>query len=121
VLWTGNPFIGESPTIPWLFDGFFLEPVENLKSIYEMIPAEATVVPGHGRITHKAGIKYTIDYVTTLKAEVEAAVKSGKTLDQTKASVTLKEFDKGYELFDWLHYNFNLPNAYNDISSSLKK
>jgi glyoxylase-like metal-dependent hydrolase (beta-lactamase superfamily II) len=121
VFWTGNPFIAESPTIPWLFDGFFLEPVENLKSIYEMIPADATVVPGHGRITNKAGIKYTVDYVTALKAAVEAAVRSGKTLEQAKASVTLKEFDKGYELFDWLHYNFNLPNAYNDISSSLKK
>lgn len=121
IFWTGNPFIAESPTIPWLFDGFFLEPVENLKSIYEMIPADATVVPGHGRITSKAGIKYTVDYVTALKSEVEAAVRSGKTLEQAKASVTLKEFDKGYELFNWLHYNFNLPNAYNDISSSLKK
>ncbi|MEO7487137.1 MAG: MBL fold metallo-hydrolase, partial [Ferruginibacter sp.] len=27
ILWAGNPFIGESPTIPWLFDGYFLEPV----------------------------------------------------------------------------------------------
>jgi glyoxylase-like metal-dependent hydrolase (beta-lactamase superfamily II) len=121
VFWTGNPFIAESPTIPWLFDGFFLEPVENLKSIYEMIPADAIVVPGHGRITNKAGIKYTVEYVTALKSEVEAAVASGKTLEQTKASVTLKQFDKGYELFNWLHFNFNLPNAYNDISTSSKK
>jgi glyoxylase-like metal-dependent hydrolase (beta-lactamase superfamily II) len=121
VFWTGNPFIAESPTIPWLFDGFFLEPVENLKSIYEMIPADAIVVPGHGRITNKAGIRYTVEYVTALKSEVEAAVASGKTLEQTKASVTLKQFDKGYELFNWLHFNFNLPNAYNDISTSSKK
>ncbi|RYY15842.1 MAG: MBL fold metallo-hydrolase, partial [Chitinophagaceae bacterium] len=28
VFWAGNPFIAESPTIPWLFDGFFLEPAE---------------------------------------------------------------------------------------------
>ncbi|KQB43629.1 MBL fold metallo-hydrolase [Flavobacterium aquidurense] len=30
VLWAGNPFIAESPAIPWLFDGYFLEPVQNL-------------------------------------------------------------------------------------------
>jgi glyoxylase-like metal-dependent hydrolase (beta-lactamase superfamily II) len=121
VFWTGNPFIGEGPTIPWLFDGYFLEPSENLRSIYDMIPPEATVVPGHGRITNKAGIKYTVDYVTALKFEVEAAVRSGKTLEETKALVTLKEYDKGYTLFNWLHYNFNLPNAYNDIHSSMNK
>jgi glyoxylase-like metal-dependent hydrolase (beta-lactamase superfamily II) len=120
VLWAGNPFIAESPTIPWLFDGFFLEPVKNLTKIYDMIGDTDIVVPGHGRITNKAGIKYTIDYVTALKSNVEAAVKNGLTLEQTKATVTMKEFDKGYELFNWLHFNFNVPNAYKDIKANLK-
>ncbi|MBS1565884.1 MAG: amidohydrolase family protein, partial [Bacteroidetes bacterium] len=31
----------------------------------------------------------------------------------------MKEYDRGYELFSWLHFNFNLPNAYKDISSTL--
>jgi len=120
VFWSGNPFISESPSIPWLFDGFFLEPAANLKKIYDMLPEDATVIPGHGRITTKAGIKYTIDYVTTLKKNVEESVEKGLTLEQTKASVTMKEFDKGYVLFHWLHYNFNLPNAYKDISDKSK-
>src|SRR5438105_7361794 len=34
VFWAGNPFIAESPTIPWLFDGYFLEPAGNLEKIY---------------------------------------------------------------------------------------
>lgn len=118
VLWAGNPFIAESPTIPWLFDGYFLEPVQNLNKIYNMISDKDIVVPGHGRITNKAGIKYTIDYVTALQTNVENAVKKGLTLEETKNAVTMKEFDKGYELFNWLHFNFNVPNAYKDIKQN---
>ncbi len=120
VFWAGNPFIAESPAIPWLFDGFFLEPAANLKKVYDFLPDDAIIIPGHGRITNKAGIKYTIDYVTELKKEVEAAVDKGLSLEETKALVKMKDFDKGYELFNWLHYGFNLPNAYKDISNNKK-
>ncbi|MBO2009973.1 MBL fold metallo-hydrolase [Hymenobacter negativus] len=118
VFWAGNPFIAEAPTIPWLFDGYFLEPAANLRKMYDFLPADAIVVPGHGRITTKAGIKYTIDYVAALQSQVEAAVSQGLTLEQTRQAVTLREFDKGYVLFNWLHSNFNLPNAYKDISTN---
>ena len=117
VFWGGNPFIAESPTIPWLFDGYFLEPADNLKKMYDMLPEDAIIIPGHGRITNKAGIKYTIDYVQSLKQNVEEAVKKGLTLQQAQQTITMKEYDKGYVLFNWLHFNFNLPNAYRDISS----
>ncbi|RFZ90699.1 MBL fold metallo-hydrolase [Mucilaginibacter conchicola] len=120
VFWAGNPFIAESPAIPWLFDGFFLEPAANLKKVYDFLPDDAIVIPGHGRITNKAGIKYTIDYVDALKDQVQAAVNKGLTLEQTKEVVKMKDFDKGYVLFNWLHYNFNLPNAYKDISTNKK-
>lgn len=121
VFWAGNPFIAESPAIPWLFDGFFLEPAANLKKMYDFLPDDAIVIPGHGRITNKADIKYTIDYVQELKKQVEAAVDKGLSLKQTKEAVTMKEYDKGYVLFNWLHSNFNLPNAYKDISDNKKK
>lgn len=120
VFWAGNPFIAESPTIPWLFDGYFLEPASNLKKIYDMLPDDAIIIPGHGRITNKAGIKYTIDYVQSLQQNVEEAVKKGLTLQQAQQAITMKEYDKGYVLFNWLHFNFNLPNAYKDISSKQK-
>jgi len=120
VFWAGNPFIAESPAIPWLFDGFFLEPAANLKKVYDFLPADAIVVPGHGRITNKVGIKYTIDYVAALKANVEKAVAAGLTLEQAKNTIKMPEFNKGYVLFDWLHFNFNLPNAYKDISANKK-
>ncbi|WP_083227891.1 MBL fold metallo-hydrolase [Mucilaginibacter sp. PPCGB 2223] len=121
IFWAGNPFIAESPAIPWLFDGYFLEPAANLKKMYDFLPDDAIVIPGHGRITNKAGIKYTIDYVEELKKEVQAAVDNGFTLEQTKATVTMKDYDKGYVLFNWLHYGYNLPNAYKDINDNKKK
>jgi len=118
VFWAGNPFIAESPAIPWLFDGYFLEPANNLRKMYDFLPDDAIVVPGHGRITNKAGIKFTIDYVEALKRNITGAVENGLTLEQTIQTVRMKEFDKGYALFDWLHFNFNLPNAYKDIKAS---
>lgn len=121
VFWAGNPFIAESPAIPWLFDGYFLEPVNSLKKMYDFLPEDAIIVPGHGRVTNKAGIKYTLDYVTILKQKVEDAISKGLTLEQTKQSVTLDEFNKGYVLFDWLHFNFNLPSAYKDIKAAQTK
>ena len=86
-----------------------------------MLDAYDVIVPGHGKITDKAGIKYTIDYVNALSEQVKEAVNKGQTLEQTQTSVTMKEFDKGYELFHWLHYNFNLPNAYKDIKANSTK
>jgi len=121
VLWAGNPFIGERPTIPWLFDGFFLEPVDNLNKIYNLLADDDLVVPGHGRITNKAGIKYTVDYVNTLKQNITQAITNGLTLEQAQQSVTMKEFNNGYELFNWLHLNFNIPNAYKDIKTNATK
>lgn len=118
VLWAGNPFIAEGPAIPWLFDGFFLEPLSNLKKMYDFLPDDAIIIPGHGRITNKAGIKYTIDYVEALKKNVDDAVKNGLTLEQAKQTISMKQFNNGYLLFDWLHYNFNLPNAYKEISAN---
>jgi len=121
VFWAGNPFIAESPAIPWLFDGYFLEPAKNLKKMYDFLPDDAIVIPGHGRITNKAGIKFTIDYVEALKKNVEEALANGLTLEQTIQTVKMKEFDKGYVLFDWLHFNFNIPNAYKDIKANKEK
>ena len=120
ILWAGNPFIAESPAIPWLFDGFFLEPADNLQKLYDFLPDDAIIVPGHGSITNKKGISYTVGYVSCLKKLVTASVEKNLTLEETKKVVTMNEWDKGYELFQWLHFNFNLPNAYNDIKS-LKK
>lgn len=118
VFWAGNPFIAEGPAIPWLFDGYFLEPANNLEKVYNMLPDDAIIVPGHGRITNKAGIKYTLDYVEALKQNVTDAVKKGLTLQQALQTITMKEYNNGYTLFNWLHYNFNLPNAYKDISGN---
>ncbi len=119
--WAGNPFIGESPCIPWLFDGYFLEPADNLKKMFDFLPEDAIVVPGHGRITNKAGIKFTIDYVEALKRNVQEAVNNGLTLEQTLQTVKMEAFNKGYVLFNWLHFNFNLPNAYKDIQANKGK
>lgn len=115
--WAGNPFIAEAPAIPMLFDGYFVELAANLKKMYDFLPADAIVVPGHVHITTKSGIKYTIDYVAALQSGVEAAVNQGLTLGQTQQAVTLREFYKDNVLFDWLHGNFNLQNAHKDISS----
>jgi hypothetical protein len=87
------------------------------------LPPQVSIWDGNkvGKITNKAGLKYTLDYIQTLRQQVQAAVQKGLTLEQTKQTVTMKEYDKGYVLFNWLHFNFNLPNAYKDISNNKEK
>jgi hypothetical protein len=35
----------KAPAIPWLFDGYFLEPAANLKNVYDFLPEDAVDHP----------------------------------------------------------------------------
>ncbi len=55
-----------------------------------------SVIPGHGRVTDRAGIVAFQRFLRELWREVEAAVAAGKSLEETLAKVNLTE-DVGYE------------------------
>lgn len=116
VMWTGNPIITIKPSLPWLLDGHLVETLTSLQKVYNFLPEDARVVPGHGSVMEKKDIKWHIDYLATVKKEVEAAVAEGLTLEQTVERVKMPEFE-GYALHGWVHPGLNVPAAYKDLSS----
>ena len=114
VLWTGNPIITIKPSLPWLLDGHLLETLETLKKVYEFLPEDARIVPGHGTVMMREDMVWHIRYLENVKSQVQAAIDDGLTLEQTVARVIMPEFG-GYALFGWVHPVLNIPAAYRDL------
>ena len=94
-----------------------LETLDTLKKVYDFLPKDARVVPGHGSVMRREDMKWHIDYLESVKKQVRLAVDEGLTLEQTVERVKMPEFS-GYALFDWVHASLNVPAAYKDLSLS---
>ena len=116
VMWTGNAIITIKPSLPWLLDGHLVETLTSLKRVYDFLPEDARVVPGHGSVMVKKDLKWHIDYLATVKKEVEVAIAEGLTMEQTVERVKMHEFE-GYALHGWVHPGLNVPSAYKDLRS----
>jgi glyoxylase-like metal-dependent hydrolase (beta-lactamase superfamily II) len=116
-MWTGNPYISEAPSLPWLLDGNLDKALNTFVKVRNFLPQSSTVVPGHGRPTKAADMNYTIEYLETLRGQVKDAISSGLSLDQTKDKVSksMKKYSK-YKLYDWVHTNVNVANTYKEYS-----
>lgn len=114
VLWTGNPIIAKKPALPWLLDGHLVATLDTLRRVYDFLPDDARVIPGHGVAMGKEDIKWHIDYLSTVRSQVQAAVDKGLDLDATVKQVAMPEFS-GYVLFGWVHPSLNVPAAYKDL------
>lgn len=117
VLWSGNPIITVKPSLPWLLDGHLLETLKSLKKVYAFLPKGSRVVPGHGSVMGREDIQWHIDYLDTVRNQVQAAIDDGLTLEQTVERVKMPEYG-GYALFGWVHPGLNVPAAYRDLSQS---
>jgi glyoxylase-like metal-dependent hydrolase (beta-lactamase superfamily II) len=115
VLWTGNALIARRPALPWLLDGHLLETLATLQKVYDFLPDDARIVPGHGVPVDKAELRWNIDYLTAVRDGVQGALKQGLSLEQTVQKVTLPDY-AGYVLFGWVHSGLNVPAAYKDLS-----
>ncbi len=115
VLWAGNALVAPKPALTWLLDGHLIETLATLQKVYNFLPKDARVIPGHGSVMGKEDIKWHIDYLATVKKEVQAAIDEGLTLEQTVEKVKMPEFG-GYALFGWVHPSLNIPAAYKDLS-----
>jgi cyclase len=114
VLWGGNAIVAVKPALTWLLDGHLLETLATLKKVYAFLPEDARVVPGHGSVMNREAIKWHIDYLETVKTQVQQAIDDGLTLEQTVERVQMPEFG-GYALFGWVHPALNVPAAYRDL------
>ncbi|MBY0515386.1 MAG: MBL fold metallo-hydrolase [Bacteriovoracaceae bacterium] len=114
VMWAGNPIIASRPSLPWLLDGHLVATLETLTRVYEFLPADARVIPGHGKAIGREELKWHIDYLAAVKMNVQKAIDKGLSLEETVKSVAMPEY-KGYVIFDWVHSGLNVPAAYKDL------
>ncbi|HEU4602112.1 MAG TPA: hypothetical protein VFS24_09095, partial [Steroidobacteraceae bacterium] len=73
------------------YGGSMLGLIQALESLLPHIPADAKIIPGHGRVSSRADIAAGLDVLEQMKAVVESAVRAGKTLEQLTAE---RPFDK---------------------------
>lgn len=114
VIFAGNPVVTEKPGIPWLLDGRVEETLASLKKVRDFLPADALIVPGHGRPMAKSGLDWHIGYLTALRDETKAAIAKGATAEQAVSQVTVSSY-QGYAIFDWVHKQVNVPAAYKEF------
>lgn len=115
-LWAGNPVIAAKPALPWLLDGKLVATLATLQKVYDFLPADATIVPGHGVPMPREGLRWHLDYLQAVQSGVKEALARSMSLDQTVAELKMPEF-RGYALFDWVHPGLNVPAAYKDLAA----
>jgi len=102
----GDLFVGlQFPFIDVDGGGHAGEWVETLDEILRVVPADATLIPGHGEIGTVKDLKYFRDYITELRVQVGKAVKAGKTLQETIDSVRVDKYDRIQPWFRKLENN----------------
>ena len=70
--------------------------IDACDKVAALLPADVKVIPGHGQISTLADVR---EYSVMLKessAAVQAAIKSGKTVDQMKKEKLLAPWDAKY-------------------------
>lgn len=114
VLFAGNPVIAVGPAIPWLLDGHLQETLDTLTRVRAFLPADATIVPGHGAPMRKAGLDWHIQYLTALRDQTRAAIAKGATPEQAVAQVDVAGAER-YAIYGWVHKQINVPAAYKEL------
>ena len=117
VMWAGNPLIAEQPAIPWLLDGHLAESIASLGAVRDFVPADVEIVPGHGRPVPRSSLSYSLQYLETLRDQVQLAIDDGLSELETVGRVTMDEF-ADYAIYGWVHPQVNVPAAYAELSAN---
>ncbi|MBU8923101.1 MAG: MBL fold metallo-hydrolase [Bacteroidales bacterium] len=75
-----------------------------LTEVTELIDDETIVVPGHGPLSDKAGMKAYVEMLSTIQKRVAKLLKEGKTLEEIQAARPTEEFDEDWGIL-WMDGN----------------
>jgi cyclase len=67
--------------------------IANVKSVLAAIPDDAKVIPGHGALSDRAGLREFYNVLSGTWNAVDAGRKAGKTLEQLKSENVLAQWD----------------------------
>lgn len=116
VLQLGDQFVnGRFPYVDVVNGGDVKGLVKNLDSILAWLPADAKVIPGHGKVSSTADLKLFRDTIAETVAFVEKGIAEGKTADQIKAAAPLEKYRS------WSAGAQNAPRWFDAVYNSLTK
>ena len=95
-------------------DAYLTDWIESLKRV-EMLEFD-TLAPGHGPLGNKQSVVAFRTYMEDLYTQVLAAVRAGKSVEETKAAVDLKKYESwaGYQQMR----DLNIVGMYRMVSSN---
>ncbi|HEY0372214.1 MAG TPA: hypothetical protein VGD79_09450 [Thermoanaerobaculia bacterium] len=67
--------------------------IVNIDKVIATIPDDARVIPGHGELTDKNGLRAFVAMLRGTSAAVEQGIAAGKSLDQIKADKVLAAWE----------------------------
>ena len=70
--------------------------IANLDKVLSVVADDAKIIPGHGALSDKAGLRKFNDVLKATMSGVENAMNAGKSLEQIKAEKVLAEWDAAW-------------------------
>ncbi|UCF05233.1 MAG: MBL fold metallo-hydrolase [bacterium] len=67
--------------------------ISALTHVMKLIDDDTIVIPGHGPLSNKAGLKKYVDMLSTIQNRVSKLLREGKTLEEIQAVKPTKEYD----------------------------
>jgi glyoxylase-like metal-dependent hydrolase (beta-lactamase superfamily II) len=67
--------------------------IANIDKVLETVPDDAKVIPGHGPLSDKNGLRAFVAMLRGTAAAIESGIAAGKTLEQLKAEKVLAPWD----------------------------
>lgn len=67
--------------------------IANVDHVLDLLPDDAKVIPGHGPLSDKNGLRRFVSTLKATSAAVEAGVAAGKTLEQLRTEKVLAAWD----------------------------
>ncbi len=106
VLHTGDVYFnGMYPYIDLNDGGSINGYIEAVKTALNAIDDDTKIIPGHGKVSNKAEYKVFLEMLETLKANVLAEIKKGKTEDEVAVDTSITK------TYDDLGYSWNFINS----------
>lgn len=114
VLQLGDQFVnGRFPYVDVANGGDVKGLIKNLDSILAWLPADAKIIPGHGKVSTTADLRLFRDTIAETVAFVEKGIAEGKSADQIKASAPLEKYRS------WSAGAQNAPRWFDAVYNSL--
>jgi cyclase len=86
-------FVDAFPFVDWENGGSVRGLIANIEKVLSTVPDDAKIIPGHGPLSDKAGMRRFLEMLRGTLTAVEKGVAAGKSAEQLKTENALAQWD----------------------------